>query len=483
MIQKLLFPLLLILSIMTVSGQRLVGEFNDFFVGKKKQKHALVISDHNNDDLTFITQEADSINVFLLDKDYTIKNTSSSSFLGKPYINCLGYSTTDNSYEVFFSNKKHKKFGVIKYDLNTNVIHKEFLDFNIKKELFLDTFIYNNKLHLISFKRLSSTIYIYTFESSSKISKHTFDFKDVVFTNRNFIDMSVHTQLGPENGNFSAIRSDSPVTISITSKLVKIYPRNNILSFTFDADFKDTKICNINLETFEYSFKSIPKPLRSNTKIRNSNSFLLDTTLFQVASSSKKFAFTITNLSTSEVIKSILVDKEDTLHFKNSPIIQDKSFPFVKNNKIIRKLEKTSKFLRKISNARLGISAQKIDTVFTVNIGSVVDAYKGGYGGFSVNAAGTPGMIVGSTIGFSGYQTQNYRNYQYQKSTFINCLFNQEFNSTYGDIPKNSFDKMLEFEKNYKDLSAKNIFIYKGLHHFSFFDPKTISYKIYQFEK
>ena len=65
--------------------------------------------------------------------------------------------------------------------------------------------------------------------------------------------------------------------------------------------------------------------------------------------------FRVKNLNDKKNIKEITLKKEDSIIFKNGPIIQEKNVSSFSSNK--RKLEKTAKFLRKVSLSNAGITA------------------------------------------------------------------------------------------------------------------------------
>jgi hypothetical protein len=193
--------------------------------------------------------------------------------------------------------------------------------------------------------------------------------------------------------------------------------------------------------------------------------------------------FTVSDLASEQLIKEYSITKEDSITFKNSPIIQEGGVNFlgIPDKDRIREMEKTTKYLRKISNSDLGISAYKVNDQYNIILGGIKKTTQGS-GYVSGFGAGIPIASYGA-ISISFNPTfYGYGGYTSTKSTYINCLFNEDFEHQQGEIPKNVYDKVEEFESTLKKPLAKNIFLHKGNIHFGFFDKKDRIYKLYRFE-
>ena len=92
------------------------------------------------------------------------------------------------------------------------------------------------------------------------------------------------------------------------------------------------------------------------------------------------------------LIKEHYIDRDEPITIKNSPIIQEgqTALPFVNR----REMEETSKFLRKVTSGKLGVTAYKNNNEYFFTIGGYKIVQSGGGmmmmpgGGFS-NAGGT----------------------------------------------------------------------------------------------
>jgi len=314
-----------------------------------------------------------------------------------------------------------------------------------------------------------------------------------------------------QKGAFTKIDVNYPNLIETTSKKVKLYLNDNIVTFTFDRNPEKTDVTAINLDTFEESHKSftkVPIPM-DKKKFSNHNSYLFDNKLFQVATRFDELYFKIVDTETNEILKTHYIKKEDTISFKNSPIIFEKTG----KNKILiapikidkkKSIEKTKKFLSKLTTMRLGVAAHKAEGKYVVTIGGTTDydpnaVLRAAF--FTVRGMASVGAGTPFVAGYEPFNAQdpfytnfntvhyNYYNHSFVKSTnarktaFIDCLFDENLNHVQGEheIPVSEFDKLSDFEETLKKPEAVHIFRHNNKLHYGFYEKDNGSYKIYNF--
>ncbi|WP_103866527.1 hypothetical protein [Aquimarina sp. I32.4] len=431
---------------------------------------------------------------YLLNSEYLQKSTITTKTLPSKYRSILGYSVNNNTYAIFFANSRNTKFGIQTFNFDTKSSTNVFLDFKIKGEKYVESVNYKNKIHLITISKNSSELNIYTFDNKYQPQKKVISLKQVEYQNPSdqYHTINAHYLLTSDSDGFTIsvekIESRNPNVIETTSKLTKLYLLENQLIFSFDYDKKETKLCIIDLDTFLFTYKVFDKPSKTEKGFTGSNSYIYDNKIFQIASSSQKMKFTISDIISNNIIKEYAIKKEDSITFKNSPIIQEggTSFFSFSNNDRIREMEKTAKYLRKISNSNLGISTYKVNDQYNIILGGTKEIYSGGGNfapgfGSGFGAIGTVGNLNAISINFNP-TFYGYNGYRSNKSTYINCLFDHDFEHLQGDIPKNIYDKVNEFEDTLKKPSAINIFLHNYKIHYGFFDKTDKMYKLYRFE-
>ncbi|MFD2563844.1 hypothetical protein [Aquimarina rubra] len=481
------------------SAQEKVLELEDGFVKFQSKKESYALPNQLTGDLMLLLEEGRQFHAHLLDSNYNTTSKISTKTIPSKYKYILGYNVVGNTYSIFFSDSWSTKFGVQTFDFDTKTAKNTFLDFKIKGEKYVESVVYNNKIYLITITKRSSDLNIYTFDKQFTPTKNTVSLKELEYPNpgsRNHTITAYYLMLSDAGGmsrsviDIEKIEGSNPNVIETTSKENKLYQFSNQLVFSFDYNHKKTQLCFIDLETFEAVVKSYDKPSKTEEGYRKSNSYIFDNKLFQIASSNQKMKFTVLDLETEKIIKEYKVTKEDTIRFKNSPIIQEGGgiLPGFSENRV-REMEKTSKYLRKISSSDLGISVYKVDNEYNIVLGGTkeittsngyagMNGFSGGFG-----MGGTVGGSTGVWIGFNP-TFYNYGSYTTTKSTYINCLFDNNFNHIQGDIQKNGYDRLFEFEDNL-DIKTKavNIFLHKDRLHYGFFDPKKRTYELYSFKE
>src|SRR5690606_28022611 len=81
--------------------------------------------------------------------------------------------------------------------------------------------------------------------------------------------------------------------------------------------------------------------------------------------SNEKLVINFIDLKNNTILKEFVISEDDSIHFKNSPIIQEGG-----DFASYRELEKTSQFIRKVIQSKMAISAYKDNNNYIVTLGS-----------------------------------------------------------------------------------------------------------------
>jgi len=183
--------------------------------------------------------------------------------------------------------------------------------------------------------------------------------------------------------------------------------------------------------------------------------------------------FSVTSLDGKKELKNILINKDEEINFKNTPIIQEGG-----TYKSYRELDKTSKFLRRLGRENIGIAVTKSKNDYIVTIGAKVDIPSGG---MMMSGFGMPLATAGAfTVTFNPTSFA-YSSYSGTKATRIKCLFDYDFNHIDGNIPENVFDRIRNMSDEIKNKDAETVFKLNNHYVWGFYDKKTDKYILYQF--
>lgn len=116
--------------------------------------------------------------------------------------------------------------------------------------------------------------------------------------------------------------------------------------------------------------------------------------------------------------------------------------------------------MRKITSSKVGVSIYKQNGFHKISIGGIkeVKSNNGGMmmamSGMAMSGMTMPGVSIGNniTVGLNFNPTyMAYNSYSNTKSTYIECLFDENFKHQKMQIPDNAFDKIKNFEEEIKD--------------------------------
>lgn len=461
---KKIVTLLVIITICHVSfSQEKIGLFkNDLAKNSSAIKDVVPIVNQKNDEISLFFIDTKNVYGYLLDTNFNVIDKLSAEDKNKKYKLVIGSSISDsNDYRIFLSDNKNKSFATV--NLSYNAKEATIKEFTLKssKEEFIQTINHNNQFYLLSVLKGTSLLGLYTFDDDGNPKLHGLDFNRDKFFD---IDGQEETLYDLFNSEFSKpeditkIDKDNPNSIEVTSAFTKLYVRGNKVTITFDENKDFTQVISFDLLTFEKEVKKFPKPLESiKANKKKSNSFIYGKNIFMLSASDQIAIFNINDFDSGAFIKEYIAEEEDSISFKNSPIIQDGGM-----YDRYREMEKTKKFLRKITAAEVGISIYKNDNIYQITLGGRLEIKASGGG---MMMPGMPGITMASFGAVSTYFNPSffaYNAYAHSKSTFIECLFDENFEHINGEPKENVFDKIKEFKEPASTVqSAHTLFKYK----------------------
>ena len=438
-------------------------------ISEINQSFNVVNSETGN--IAFFLEESNLIKGYLYDENFQLIGKVFSEDLPAKYKEFIGYQIKGKVITLFMNTKNNRSYGVLIFDFKNEFSQVREIDFKLKGEEYIESVSTNNSFYLISRPKNKNQFNIYTFNEDYSVNKNEIIFKENDFLDRRDRPVKLYDFIR----NTVNINNNVPNSIEATSELVKLYVGNNKVSITSDVYNEFTFLIDINLSNFSYSVDKFVHPKYETSMIGvKSNSYVYENNLFQMITSSKKMNIQITDLATKKIIKEYSASKNSPIDFKNSQIIL-KGGDFKKN----RELDKTSQFLRKIAQYRVGISVYKNEGIYQVSLGGITEGSNGM--GYVFLGAAVGGMIGGMAVSASiNSITYSYYGYAKTKSVRITGLFNKDFIHLGGRISDNPFEIMKSFFEVNKSLKAKTILSYNNNYLFGFYNKKNNLYKVYK---
>lgn len=406
----------------------------------------------------------------------------------------LGHGWKSNDYYLYFSNNKKNQFFVQNINIKEKREKSQIVPLKLKKEKFLNALNYNGKFYILTVKKSSSILKIYEFEGFEIRNQKEFDFSDQMYFTDLYTILSRKVDL-TEILSVTKIDAKNPTSLEIASQANKLYVSQTGFSLTIDNNPKNTKIIDINLNTYEYSYKKINQiDLRCdlNTPYTGSNSFLLDSILFQINACKSNLLFSLTNIYTKELITKYSVSADEEIKFKNGPIKQEGGTSIYTQG-TDKELDKTKQILRKISNSKIGVSAYQSNSTLLLTIGG----YKELDGASGFGMASNPGMTLTPGTNFStpygNFSTPatysfnpemfSYGSYTTTRAVYFKSILSlSDFEHIKEASTETPYDKIKDFEESIKTtIKNETLFRINESYIFGYFSKSENLYVLTKF--
>ncbi len=449
----------------SVFSQEKIASFkNSLKTNNTNIKDVIPIVNKENDELAMFIADAKKVYAYKLNTEFKVTDQLSSETKKRKYKVLLGSSINGDNYRIFLTNKDKKKYASINFsftDKKTSMSEFEFPH----DEVFIQTIAHENNFYLLVGSTVIGKLYLYSFDELGNPKKNEINLNGIMLLDKKgklkkITDLLLKSFNGFITTNSSSIKKfekDTPNSIESVSETKKMYVRGNDIVISFDHNKKITQVITINIDTKELTKKEFDKPLVNiKSGKKKTNSFIYENNIALVAANKEVLSMYILDYNTGKFIKEYSVSRDEKINFKNSPIIQKGGFY---NNH--RELEKTKKFLRKITSQKIGVSIIKNNNNYQFTIGGYAQQSSGGgmmMGGFG----GMPmaGGNFGGTTVFLNPTMLAYNSFTNTKSTRIECLFNDNFEHIKeAKAPDNVFDKIKKAPTPY--LAAETVFRYK----------------------
>lgn len=436
--------------------------------GKVKQSFNVV--DEENGDYYLILEDSDAVHAYHYEASHRLVGYAKSEDLSSKFKEVIGHQITEDRLNIFMNTENNRSYGVLTFDFKEKLGFSQEIDFKITRENFISALSIKNHLYILTSVPRKSRLNIYKFNPDLSHKKTEIEFPENTFLDRKeraigfdeFVSYSSSEGIKRET---PLVESTIPNSLLTTSTLSKLYVRGNNIILTSDSYREFTQLLALDLTSKSYTVNRIPKPQFEGSSLGiETNSFLDNENIYQLCANREWLSFTIKNIESQEIINSFEITRDDPITFKNTPII-------VRGGDFddYRELEKTTKFLRKITAARVGISVLKNTDGYEITLGSaittnpndavIIGAMLGGIGG---------AIIVASLNSVSGA----YGAYKNAKTVQVTGVFDENFKHLEGDVSPNIFDQIEHFSEENPRIGAETVLKIGGAIHFGYYDKE-----------
>ncbi|WP_428230867.1 hypothetical protein [Flavobacterium sp.] len=306
--------------------------------------------DEKTHELYVFAADSKNINILKYNNSFFLTNQFTDSIKNAANRTLLGSSISDDGNPtLYWSSGKEQNIKIIKYFLGTKTSRALNFNFNENIEYAIATFQKNNNFYILGKEKNEQHLLLYEFKNG-KCEIKMFDFSKFLFQNERGLKFTFSSLI--RYFPLQKMESDEFNSLDKATGISKLYVLDDRLILAFDYNLTKTQVFDLNIETSEITEKNFNQPV-SKSPSKTSNSFYNENKLFQIKANKDEFLFDIKEVTSQKTIKSISVSKNDTIRFKNSPFLLQ-----INNNKP-QELKTTSKFLKQLSDLRVGLSVLK----------------------------------------------------------------------------------------------------------------------------
>lgn len=444
---KIFTSLFLFLISFSSIAQEPFLSFEHYLKTSKKVTQIFVASFPEDQNFLVFVEDKKRLSVYNFDETGREK-TEGFSFpnFAKKYSNIAGYTHEGDIYTLFLSTLNKKKWAIVTLNFKNKSFDLQETKLEIRGDRVLESLTYNDKQYLFTLKREASIFEVYTLNAKGEVTSQEFSFKDATFNEGKSTIPNLDRLLqNTFTKSVDIIDSESPIALESSKSRTKFYQDDGLITLTIDASKNNTYYLQFDLENNTSNYQVIPKvAFENNTLSSKSNSFIFEDKLFVLKASSKEMDFSIYSLDSMEKLTSFSAQKETPIDFKNTPIIQEGG-----GFSSYRELEKTSKFLRKVSLSNPAIAVFKEQDHYIITVGATKEIASGGTPVF-IYGGGLGGAIAGGILsGIANATYYQYNAYTYTKSARFQMVLDESLNFVPDvEIPLNSFDNIKDFTQD-----------------------------------
>lgn len=406
-------------------------------------------------DVFVFASDNKNINIIKYNKSLFLSNQFKDTIRNERNKALIGYSfSEDGNPTLYWESENRKNIRIIKYNLDTKTSKPLSFDFPANTGTLITTFQKNNKFYVLSKEKDQDHLLLFEF-NDGKCEIKMFDFSTFLFQNEKGqrIPFSALIQY---HYPIEKIDSEDFSPLDKTEKKSKMYVLNDRIVLTLDYNTKRTQVFNLDFKTLDVTEKIFEMPVPQSQS--TTNSFYLENKLFQISSNSEQLLFAIQDFDSGKSIKNISISKNDSISFKNSPLLLQI------NDERVQKLKTTSKFLKQLSTVNSAVSAFKNKQNIFITFGGFV----------SYQSVG---------MSFSYGANNNFNNVQNDtKMVFFDSLLNSNFEFVKNDQTEPlAIDNLNYFMSKTKNITLVNVLKLKDFYLLGYYDLASKSYTMRKF--
>ncbi len=368
---------------------------------------------------------------------------------------------------AYWASEDFKQITAVNYNFQTKRTLQRSLVIPFLEDVLLHDFTENNTFYLLSFLENQKKLKLYVLKNSA-IEEKILDFSGFNFVNERNKPATLKSILEAYPIEKIAPKVFNPLYAA--AQKIKLYVENNQMILTFDHNLKETQVFVIDLNSFvinETKFSQTELKAAAQT----SNSFLFKDKLFQLKMNKTQMHLAIKALDSGTILKEFAAAENDTINFKNSPLLTQVGKQREKQIATIKK------FLRKIDGSDAGISVYQFKKELLLTVGAVRMVTTTGNAILGTTLGIGSAIAGGDALLFNDLFTPNNL-----ESTYFESRLNTQLQPTFSEQEWLAVDKIARFMGDNETLTLENVFKYNNFYILGYYDAKAKQYIMRKFE-
>ncbi|MEL1246359.1 hypothetical protein AAEO56_18950 [Flavobacterium sp. DGU11] len=378
----------------------------------------------------------------------------------KDYDFMAGYSFTNGKPGVYWASADLKKLQGLYFDFENSTVGRANFEMPYAEdEEILTTFSEYNSFYILTLPAKKDELKCYIFNKGTYTIK-TIDFSGFAFTN----EKSKKTTLNALISYYSLqkIEAHGFTDLATSSQKIKLYALKDSFLLTLDHNPGYTQIFTINNEDYTITQKIYTHSVL--TESADANSFYIEGKLYQLKLNNEEIALTATTLSNTADSKNYHATAEETIGFKNSPLLSQTG------NDSPDEFRDTKKFLRRAGSSGIAISVYRTPDDLLVTAGGVRTILPAG------------DVILGAGLVLAGGSSDMFGDGHELQTNYFESLFDDAFNHRPYVLPTLAIDNIGRYTGGNKNLTLQTVTPFKGSYILGFYDTKARRYLLRKFD-
>ncbi len=368
----------------------------------------------------------------------------------------IGYSfSEDGNPTLYWSSHDFNEIFVIKYNLENKTFKALKFRFPSPNQNVITVFQKSNLFYILTKNLLEETLTIYAF-NNGRAEEKTFDFSESLFQNKNTKKTTFNKII--EAFPIEKIEGEDFNPLFKSAQKSKVYMLDERIILTLDHNPKKTQLFDLNLEKLTITEKSFTQPILKKIT-RSSNSFFYENKIFQLSANVDQLSFDVKDYDSGLTIKNSTVSKNDSIPFKNSPLLLQRE------NGRPKVLNKTKNFLRYLSNLDVGVSVFRNKKRTLITFGGVpkkdYEAYYTGYTGSYGQSEDEYAQM---------FPSNNFSPNIHTETVFFESSWDKNFEFNNQEPPPLAIDNISYFLSQHKEAIIENTLKFKDYYILGYYD-------------